>query len=138
MVRDLLSEARAAGTAIFLSSHILSEVESICDRVVILDRGRVVRQGTLADVVGAGKGFEVTFRDDEGHVAPALLGNGWTADPAEGMLRLSFSVERDAQRALDVVRSHGGVIVGYRVVGRSLEDAFIENVGAGDDAPSKE
>jgi len=44
-VLDLLMMAKAAGKTVFLSSHILPEVEQICDHVVIIDRGRLVRTG---------------------------------------------------------------------------------------------
>jgi len=48
-VRDLLVSLRAGGKTIFLNSHLLSEIELVCDRVVILNRGAVVRQGTPAE-----------------------------------------------------------------------------------------
>jgi ABC-2 type transport system ATP-binding protein len=48
-VRDLLVSLRAAGKTIFLNSHLLSEIELVCDRVVILNKGAVVRQGTPAE-----------------------------------------------------------------------------------------
>jgi ABC-2 type transport system ATP-binding protein len=51
-VRGILRTARDRGAAIFLNSHLLSEVEQVCDRVAIVDRGRVVAEGTLAAVLG--------------------------------------------------------------------------------------
>lgn len=51
-VRDLLLELRAAGVAVVLNSHLIGEVERVCDRVVILDRGRVAASGTLAELLG--------------------------------------------------------------------------------------
>jgi ABC-2 type transport system ATP-binding protein len=48
-VRDLLVSLRAAGKTIFLNSHLLSEIELVCDHVVILNKGAVVRQGTPAE-----------------------------------------------------------------------------------------
>ena len=48
--RDTVAEARAAGQTVFLSSHILSEVEALCDRVGILREGRLVEEGTLAEL----------------------------------------------------------------------------------------
>lgn len=69
MVRDLLLALKRDGKAILLSSHILSEVEEICDRVVIVNRGRVVREGTLDSVLGrdggsAGRTLEDVFIQD--------------------------------------------------------------------------
>lgn len=53
-VKDLIQALKAAGKTIFLSSHILSEVEQICDRAIIIRRGRVVRTGTMNELLGAG------------------------------------------------------------------------------------
>ncbi|MEI2703488.1 MAG: ABC transporter ATP-binding protein [Baekduia sp.] len=57
-VRDLLTELRSRGTAVLLNTHLLGEVEHVCDRVVIVDRGRIVASGTPAALEGGG-GVEV-------------------------------------------------------------------------------
>jgi ABC-2 type transport system ATP-binding protein len=51
-VRAIISAARAQGTAVFLNSHLLTEVERVCDRVAIVDRGRVVAQGRIDELLG--------------------------------------------------------------------------------------
>ena len=51
-VRDLLLSLRARGVAVLLNSHLIGEVERVCDRVVILDKGRVAASGTLAELLG--------------------------------------------------------------------------------------
>jgi ABC-2 type transport system ATP-binding protein len=51
-VRDVVLDLRARGVAVLLNSHLIGEVERVCDRVVILDRGRVAAEGTLADLLG--------------------------------------------------------------------------------------
>ncbi|WFE26695.1 ABC transporter ATP-binding protein [Solwaraspora sp. WMMD791] len=51
-VRDLLSALKARGVAVLLNSHLIGEVERVCDRVVILDQGRVAATGTLAELLG--------------------------------------------------------------------------------------
>jgi ABC-2 type transport system ATP-binding protein len=57
-VRDMLEELRAGGTAVLLNSHLLSEIELVCDRVVIINRGHVVAQGT-PDALTAAGGVEI-------------------------------------------------------------------------------
>ena len=57
-VRALLEELRASGTAVLLNSHLLSEVELVCDRVVIITRGRVVAQGSPDELTSA-RGVEI-------------------------------------------------------------------------------
>jgi ABC-2 type transport system ATP-binding protein len=51
-VRDIVLGLKAAGVAVLLNSHLIGEVERVCDRVVILDRGRVAASGTLAELLG--------------------------------------------------------------------------------------
>ncbi|HEY7522385.1 MAG TPA: ABC transporter ATP-binding protein [Candidatus Limnocylindrales bacterium] len=51
-VRAIIGAARAQGTAVFLNSHLLTEIERICDRVAIVDRGRVVAQGRMDELLG--------------------------------------------------------------------------------------
>jgi ABC-2 type transport system ATP-binding protein len=52
-VRDVVLDLRARGVAVLLNSHLIGEVERVCDRVVVLDRGRVAASGTLAELLGA-------------------------------------------------------------------------------------
>lgn len=87
--RECVSEAIDRGQTIFLSSHILSEVEVLCDRVGILRGGRLVDQGTLAELRHLrAQAVEVTF---SGHAPrlPSLPGVSVTAD---GPSRLRFEV----------------------------------------------
>src|SRR3712207_1869365 len=51
-VRDLLLSLKARGVAVLLNSHLIGEVERVCDRVVILDKGRVAASGTLSELLG--------------------------------------------------------------------------------------
>src|SRR5258708_11785106 len=50
-VRQVIHHLREAGTAVFLNSHLLTEVEVVCDRVAMVDRGRVIATGTLDDLL---------------------------------------------------------------------------------------
>jgi len=62
---ELMREAREAGTTVFLSSHILSEVEHVCDRVGIVREGNLVTVGTLAELIGVGaRRIEIAFEGD--------------------------------------------------------------------------
>ncbi len=128
MVRDLLMELKQRGVSIFLCSHILSEVEAICDRVVIIDRGRTVRQGTLESVLGTGRGFEIVFRDPSGEVLRALTASGAALEQLENAHRITADDEAVAQRVLDQIRAAGGIIVRYQAIGRSLEETFIQDI----------
>ena len=80
--RDTRGEARAAGQTVFLSSHILSEVEALCDRVGILREGRLVEEGTLAELRHlSAHVVEATFA---GAVPASQLPDGVTVRPLGG------------------------------------------------------
>jgi ABC-2 type transport system ATP-binding protein len=72
-IRDLLAELNAAGTTLFLSSHLLTEVEQLCTRVGIMDRGRLVRQDELATLC-APTGRTVLYSPDAPRAAALLDG----------------------------------------------------------------
>ena len=74
-VRALIERLRARGTTVFLNSHLLGEVERVCDRVCVVDRGRVVAEGTVDSLTGAARGVRVRL-DDGWHAfdcAPAEI-----------------------------------------------------------------
>ena len=60
-VRALIEQLKASGVAILLNSHLLSEVELVCDTVAILAKGRVLKEGTMAEVVPEGRSLEDVF-----------------------------------------------------------------------------
>ena len=128
-VRGILRTARDQGAAIFLNSHLLSEVEQVCDRVAIVDRGRVVAEGPLAEVLG-----EQETRIRVEGLAPAglavLAGFGDPRLDGDDLVIRQLS----AERVPDVVAALVGM--GVRVHGvtsgrESLERRFLELVGRG-------
>ncbi len=123
-VRELLLRARNAGKTIFLSSHLLSEIELICDRVAIMHRGRLERVGRTSDLLESSELCEV--------VASGVPGSSFADAVSEnGLVR--FSVPRQAQReAIERVWSLGGEVVRVNPLKRSLEDIFVELTGEND------
>src|SRR5271167_2874964 len=118
MVRELLLNARNAGKTIFLSSHLLSEVELVCDRVAVLHRGRLARLGRTADLLQTGEQTEIIVR-----AVAAQHFDGAVA--RDGVV--SFTVPSEAQRAaLEKVWNLGGEVVSVNPLRRSLEEIFLE------------
>ncbi len=117
-IRELLLKFRSQGKTIFLSSHLLSEVELICDRVAILSRGRVVRTGTLNAMLETTDQVDIVAQS----IAPRLFANS----TAEGE-RIRFTVSKSQKReALERVWAAGGEVVSVTPVRRSLEELFLE------------
>ena len=117
-IRELLLAFRAAGKTIFLSSHQLSEIELISDRVAILHRGRVRRLGRTAHLLESRERLQVVARG----IGPEAF-EGATA--SNGCV--TFDVLVSAQRgAIERVWSLGGEIVRLNPARRSLEQIFME------------
>ncbi|HVG98837.1 MAG TPA: ABC transporter ATP-binding protein [Chloroflexota bacterium] len=133
-VRDLIRRLRERGIAVFLNSHLLSEVESVCDRVAIIDHGMVVRQGALRDLVAGA--LEAEVRLDA--LPPALLialGERWPAVPSAApdgagcwTVRLTLQDDADLPRVADLVLRHGAGLHALIPRRTTLEDLFVQSV----------
>jgi ABC-2 type transport system ATP-binding protein len=129
VVRELLLKAREAGRTIFLSSHLLSEVELICDRVAVLHRGHLVRLGKTTDLLQAAGQIEIVARGiPAGSVAGAVAQNGVVH------LRAPVGEQR---KIVEQVWSLGGEIVSVNPVRRSLEELFLEMTANGKPAEAE-
>jgi ABC-2 type transport system ATP-binding protein len=126
-IRDLLAELNREGTTVFLSSHLLAEVEQLCDRVGVLDRGRLVVQDRMDALRGPTGRLHV--RTPDVAAARALL-DGQVEHVECDLL----FVRHDDPAALNRLLVEGGVRVELLVPERrTLEDVVIEATGAGDD-----
>jgi len=119
-VRELLLQSREQGKTIFLSSHQLSEVELICDRVVFVQKGRVVKSGRTQELLQHSGGYEITA-------------SGLKAAPPEaqdvhlqnGHLVFTISAARQ-QAAIELVWSAGGTLMSVVPKTRTMEELFVE------------
>jgi ABC-2 type transport system ATP-binding protein len=121
-IRDLLRGLAAQGTTVFLSSHLLGEVEQVCDRVAVIVRGRLVEEGAPAalGVIRRRVWVEVAAADTG---AAARLLARWPARHANG----HFLVEHGSGRDVNGVLAAGGVVAESVTVERPrLEDRFLE------------
>jgi ABC-2 type transport system ATP-binding protein len=107
VVRGLLEELRRRGTSVLLNSHLLSEVELVCDHVVIVDHGRVVAAGAPDQLRRQG-GVEV--------------------ETATGSRRFDDARRDDVPRIVRELVAAGEEIYGVRIVASSLEDVYLEVV----------
>jgi ABC-type multidrug transport system ATPase subunit len=126
-IRDLLLRLNGAGTTIFLSSHLLAEVEQLCDRVGVLDRGRLVLQERI-DVLRRPTG-RLLVRTPDVALARALLDGQVEQTDAGSML-----VRHADPAALNALLVGGGVRVEMLAPEhRTLEDVVLESTRAGSD-----
>ena len=130
-MRDMILSLVAEGRTVVLSSHLLDEVERTCDAVAIVDRGKVIRQGPISQLL-AGSSFEVQVECSEPERARGLLGGtalGALASVGPDGLAISLpeGTERDAIAEINRLLVEGGISV-YRLqhIQASLESWFLE------------
>jgi ABC-2 type transport system ATP-binding protein len=126
-VRDLMTSLKADGKTIFLSSHILSEVEQICDRVIIVDRGRLVRAGTIDELLGAGDRVELLADSLPAELEPVVLEWGATIERGAHGVKLDISKARKRELA-EALWAAGCDVISITPVRSSLEEFFLKMV----------
>jgi ABC-2 type transport system ATP-binding protein len=116
-VREILLRARDAGKTVFLSSHLLSEVEQICDRLAIVIKGRVARVGTLAELLESQDRFVITAKGID-----ALMFEG---SQQNGFIKITVPALTQ-RRTIEKIWLAGGEVIAVNPIRRTLEDLFVE------------
>jgi ABC-2 type transport system ATP-binding protein len=130
-MRDMIRSLADEGRTVVLSSHLLDEVERTCDAVAIVDRGKVIRQGPISQLL-AGSAFEVQVECSEPERARTLLeatalGAHVQVDPEGLGITLPEGTQRDVIAEVNRVLVEGGISV-YRLqhIQASLEQWFLQ------------
>ncbi len=147
-IRDVLARLKAQGKTVFVNSHLLSELEMMCDRIAILVGGSVARQGTLDELTAGRRCFEIEVApaaqngapgaiqrlfsqlavDGKDAVRRALPGGQWVT-AADHTLRIGTLEPEHIQPIVDALCADGQTIARVQSVRPSLEDLFLEAVG---------
>jgi ABC-2 type transport system ATP-binding protein len=130
-VREIIRGLRTKGTAVFLNSHLLSEVEQVCDRVAVVDRGKVIASGTLDEILGGGAGVRLRVSGLDG-LAPLLSRFGEVVAEGAWITVRGVGPEAVADIVAELV-ARGGRVHAVEPQRHSLEDRFLEVLSAADD-----
>ena len=128
-VRDLIASLRTTGTTVFLCSHILSDVEVLCDRAAVLRKGRLAHIGRLDELRGAGgaRPMEVVVSAPDAARLEAALSSldGARLTPTPGGARVEVATESEVDGVLRAARDAGARLVAVQPVGNPLEELFV-------------
>ena len=132
-VRALIRELAADGATVFLSSHLLTEVEQVCSHVGVMSRGRLISQGTLDELRGAAS-TRVRVVTAQPHEAATVLAGLGLAVAETGPDHVAATLgETESERVTEAL-VRAGVGVRELVVERpDLEDVFVSLTGEGFD-----
>jgi ABC-2 type transport system ATP-binding protein len=126
-IRSLLMSLKAQGTTIFLNSHLLSEVEMICDRVAILNKGRVVRTGTITELTSQKLIYIVQLSSAlSTEIRERLQQTMIPIEYRDTSLMVSLHDKSELNTIVDILRTGGVGIEGMTQQKTSLEDYFIQ------------
>lgn len=126
-IRDLILSFRDEGRTVFISSHELSEVELICDRVAIINRGVIERQGKLSDLLSGGR-VEISAEGVPTQFISDMKINDANVRAIPGGVLLDMPEEEDITAVIDAVRAQKGKLLSIVPRKKRLEDLFVETV----------
>jgi ABC-2 type transport system ATP-binding protein len=124
-VREMVRALKARGTSVFLNSHLLSEVEQTCDRVAIVDRGRIVAAGPLAEVVGGATGVRIRI-DNPDERARAILDRFGRVTQADGWYVVAGVAREAVPGLVREIASAGVDVYAVEPLTATLEQRFME------------
>lgn len=126
-IRDLILSFRDEGRTVFISSHELSEVERICDRVAIIHFGKIAAQGKLDDLLAGGR-IEIIAEGVDRAFADGVKIKDATVSLHETRLIVDMPDAEDPNSLLDSIRSSKGRVLSVIPRRKRLEDLFVETV----------
>jgi ABC-2 type transport system ATP-binding protein len=134
-IRELIASLREQGTTVFMSTHILSDIEVLCDRVAILRQGKLAATGKLDELL-AQSGETQTFEMNISGIAAEALAReiaplvGAVVTATVGGAHVRVDKEADVDKVLPAVRKLGGRLISVQPVGLSLEELFVKETEA--------
>jgi ABC-2 type transport system ATP-binding protein len=129
-IREILLGLKQEGKTIFLNSHLLGEVELICDRVIILNSGEILRQGSIAELTQQRGRFLIGLAPGQQLPGEELAKQGYSNGAAGDLWEVNLKDGQSIDPVVDLLRSRGLSIRHLVEKRETLEDLFVETVEA--------
>ncbi len=126
-IRDILGGFEARGVTIFVNSHLLAEVETLCREVAILDKGKVALSGRMQDLT-AGKGYRLTVAHPPDSLSDELRARATSMAVRDGLVDFQFPSREQVNGAVDLLRAQRCEIEALAPTTSTLEDVFVRTV----------
>lgn len=130
-VRDIIAKEHASGRTIFISSHILSEIERTCTRVGIMNKGRLVAEDDMANLkskLATDVTLEVELQENKDEILPEIrqLEYVRNAELVGSTLEVRVNKENDYRASIsEFLTQRGCIVLGLRIKEMTLEEAFV-------------
>jgi ABC-2 type transport system ATP-binding protein len=127
-VRDLLLEQRERGKTLLFTSHILSDVELLCDRVVIMQHGKITSEGQVHDLLeSADRRVEIRLSGASKALKESLGSRGSIVEEGDGRLTLRVDGQKAVDEVLRISNAAGAKLDAMVPERQTLENLFMEN-----------
>jgi ABC-2 type transport system ATP-binding protein len=127
-VRDLLLSLRQQNKTVFFSSHILSDVEALCDRAAVLNKGKLIRCGTVDELTHSGTSamevVAVGVKASAFEEAASLISSFERAMDTPNGVQITLTDDSELDRAIALIKQSDGKVVSVSPKRASLEDVF--------------
>lgn len=127
-IRDLLVELKAQGKTVFINSHLLSEVEMICDEVAILNKGVMLRQGTVQELTTSDQRYRLQASVKDAELMQQIRARASFAEANNGHLDLVVSGPEPLNEIIDLLRQHRTLIQAIIPHRQTLEESFFQTI----------
>ncbi len=137
-VRELIAGLRQKGTTVFMSTHILSDVEALCDEVAILRRGKLAATGNLEQLLSTENEqhvYEISISGIEDGQLLGAFSSVVQVLPIPNGLTIQVNDDIQIDKILSAARSAGGKLMSIQTVRQSLEELFVEGKNVGEQGP---
>lgn len=128
-IRDVLLHLKGQGKTIFLNSHLLSEVELICDKVAILNKGELLKEGSVDEITATGNNYKFITSDLPDDVSNALLMQYKATLKSKTEFMYSTESVEDLNKLIDFIRSKQILLHNVSLERSTLESMFINIIG---------
>ena len=132
-VRDLILKEKNKGKTIFISSHILTEIEKVCERVGIIDKGNLIFEGKMSELkrrVSKGRIVHIELHRMDKKIIEDLRALSFVQELSVEKNKIQIITEDDKRKEISRrITESGGIIIGMYEETVSLEDAFLEVIG---------
>lgn len=132
-VRDIILTLKAKGKTVFLNSHLLSEVEQVCDSAAIISHGRIIKQGTMKELLKEDYSLELKVNDIDHKILSALeqFDEYYAYDGQ--IIKMKLNKEEDAAAVAATIVSGGGKLYAMTPSANRLENLFLQLVEKGEE-----
>jgi ABC-2 type transport system ATP-binding protein len=126
-IRELLGRFESQGVTVFVNSHLLAEVETLCHEVAILHKGKVALTGKMHDLT-AGKGYRLTATKPNDALTEELRSKATSMATRDGLVDFQFSTRELVNTAMDLLRAQQCEIESLAPTTSTLEEVFVRTV----------